>query len=134
MAVHTAHSRRAQNCSVNSDQRCLTILDTFRFALSPLTDGWVAFIGLPTYEGAPGLPYDLWLLDTKSGRLLRLGKNANRDGIYDPRWSPDGTQIVFQMFGQGIWTLGLADGNLRQVYPGELKVYHYDMAILGRAQ
>ena len=106
----------------------------FHPSLSPLADGWVAFIGQPTYEGGPGSPYDLWLLDTKSSRLLRLSRNVTEDGVYDPRWSPDGTQIVFQMLGQGIWTFGLADGSLQRVYPGEPEVSHYDMAILGRAE
>jgi hypothetical protein len=82
--------------------------------LSP--DGaWVAFSGTRYYEES-GYPYDLWLISSNGSGLQRLTKDPISD--LHPRWSPDGTQIVFERRDEkGIWTINLGDGNLRQVYP-----------------
>jgi dipeptidyl aminopeptidase/acylaminoacyl peptidase len=83
--------------------------------LSPDGD-WVAFSGTRHYE-EPGYPYDLWLISSNGGGLQRLTKDPISDD-HHPRWSPDGTQIVFERGDEnGIWTINLSDGSLKRVYP-----------------
>jgi len=104
------------------------------FALSPSDEDWIVFTGEYTYEGDASPSNDLWLINVQSGELLRLTRNLSDEVVYDPWWSPDGTQVVFQRAEQGIWTMNLADGHLKQVYPGEPGILYYDMAILGRSK
>jgi len=99
-------------------------------SLSP-EGAWVAFSGTRYYE-EPGYPYDLWLISSNGGRLQRLTQDPVSD--HYPYWSPDGTQIIFQRAEQGIWTINLSNGNLKQAYPGKRGVSYYDMAILGRSK
>jgi len=79
------------------------------FAISPFGGDWIAFTGEYTYEGEASPSNDLWLVHAKSGELLRLTRNSIDDVVYDPWWSPDGTQIVFQRAEQGIWTMNLSE-------------------------
>jgi Tol biopolymer transport system component len=83
--------------------------------LSP--DGnWLVFSGLHHYEELEP-PYNLWLVSLDGSGLQRLTKDSISDD-HHPRWSPDGTQIVFERGDEnGIWTINLSDGSLRQVYP-----------------
>jgi len=104
------------------------------FAPSPSDGDWIAFTGEYTYEGETSPSNDLWLINVKSGKLLRLTRNSIDEVVYDLWWSLDGTQIIFQRAGQGIWTINLRDGHLKQAYPGEHGVLYYDMAILGRSK
>jgi hypothetical protein len=93
------------------------------FAVSPLAAEWIVFAGEFPYEKepvppekAPGPPPDLWLVSMKANEVLRLTCDLP-GGRQAPRWSPDGTQIVFRQEGEGIWILNLANGRLRKVYP-----------------
>jgi len=90
---------------------------------------WIAFVGTQHYA-EPEPFYCLWLVRVDGSGLRRL----TRDPISHPYWSPDGTQSIFQRAEQGIWTINLSDGNLKQVYPGEPGVFYHDMAILGRSK
>jgi dipeptidyl aminopeptidase/acylaminoacyl peptidase len=82
-------------------------------ALSP--DGaWIAFAGTRFYE-TESYPYDLWLIHSDGGELYRLTDDPVSD--LSPKWSPDGTHIVFRRGEEGIWTLNLIDGTLSQIFP-----------------
>jgi Tol biopolymer transport system component len=81
-------------------------------ALSP--DGaWIAFAGTRFYETG-SYPYDLWLIHSDGGELYRLTDDPVSD--LSPKWSPDGTHIVFSRGEEGIWMLNLIDGTLSQIF------------------
>ncbi len=85
-------------------------------ALSPDGD-WITFVGTRFYE-TESYPYDLWLIRSDGGELYRLTDDPVTDWF--PQWSPDGTHIVFRKGEEGIWTLNLIDGTLRQVFPDSM--------------
>ena len=84
---------------------------------------WIVFSGLQRYEEPEPL-YCLWLISADGSELRRLTRDSVFDHLY-PHWSPDGTQIIFQKAEQGIWTINMSDGSLKQVYPENV-----DLAVL----
>jgi hypothetical protein len=81
----------------------------------------------PQY-GDPNEKPTLYLLDAETMRAAPLLPDS-KDGLLDPAWSPDGSQLAFAYNPEGnyqIWILTLADGTLRQItqdsnayrYPG----------------
>jgi tricorn protease len=92
------------------------------FTLSPSNGDWIAFVGKFPYEADPRPLNDLWLLHADGRSLLRLTHDSTSDR--EPRWSPDGTQIIFRRENEGLWVLNLIDGSLEQVYasPADFEV------------
>ncbi len=86
---------------------------------------WIVFVGSQEYA-LPESIFSTWLLSADGSQLYRLTTGT----VTDARWSPDGTQIIYQKEEQGIWTLDLRDGFERQIYPGEPGVTYLDMAVL----
>ncbi len=78
--------------------------------------------GLRTASGSfsPGTParsIDLWLLDLGGGEPRKLTASASFS--VNPRWSPDGSTILFDSFDNseaiGLWALAVADSTIRPV-------------------
>ncbi len=64
---------------------------------------------------------DLWVLPSRGGDLRQLTTNSLPN--WGPRWSPDGTTIVFWSFRSGyrdIWTMPASGGKPRQLTHNEL--------------
>jgi len=78
---------------------------------------WIAFVATKHYEKL-GYPYDLWLIRPDGKQLRRLTEEPAN--VRAARWSPDGTQIVVEREGQGLWILDLASGAWKQVCPENL--------------
>ena len=83
------------------------------FAPRPGDGDWIVFAGIRPYE-QDRAPYNLWLVSGNGDKLYRLTDGSVDD--WGPRWSPDGSQIVFRRESEGIQVLNLIDGSLRQVY------------------
>lgn len=103
-----------------SNRRQLTHdLDVLTARRSP--DGkWLALYALAAYEPEPA-DWDLWLLDPSADHLNRLtyGKAKSLSNM-DPRWSPDGNQLLFFRPSPGYmheaWVLSLVDGSERKLF------------------
>jgi len=82
---------------------------------------WLLFSGTSVYEVLEGQHYfyDVWLLKSDGSTLRRLTLDTASDLV--PQWSPDGTEVVYQKRGQGIWALNLATGRARQLWPGDVE-------------
>jgi len=74
---------------------------------APSPDGYeIAF----SYQG------DIWTVDARGGEALRLTAHAAYD--YQPRWSPDGTQIAFNSYRYGnmdVFVMDRAGGKPRRI-------------------
>jgi len=53
----------------------------------------IAFIGRPGGESAKS---DIWVMDADGGRITQLTNNPDDQGC--PRWSPDGTQVLYTIY------------------------------------
>jgi dipeptidyl aminopeptidase/acylaminoacyl peptidase len=60
-------------------------------AQTPLASGLIAFVGQGAERG-------IWTIDPVSSGLTRLTHGQD----YRPRWSPDGSEIVFQRFSSAV--------------------------------
>ena len=57
----------------------------------------------------------LMVMDLQTGEATRYRTPVRRQLVRTPAVSPDGTKIIFQVFGHGAWLLDLADGSARKV-------------------
>lgn len=105
----------AMDSDGNNPRQLTTQSAVSHFASQPPDGNWIAFSGKYPYEGETSPPDDLWLVNAGSGELVRLTSDSVSDS--DPRWSPDGTHIVFRRARLGVWAISLSDGDLRQIYP-----------------
>jgi WD40 repeat protein len=55
------------------------------------------------------------ILDLDTGRMLTFTSPVQGQLVRTPAVSPDGTQVIFQVFHQGAWMLDVATGSMRQV-------------------
>jgi Tol biopolymer transport system component len=80
---------------------------------------WLLFSAISVYEVLEGQSsfYDLWVVGADDSGLRRLTLDVVRE--WNPQWSPDGTEVIFQKQGQGTWALNLATGQIRQIWSGE---------------
>ncbi|MDH3214992.1 MAG: S9 family peptidase [Candidatus Krumholzibacteria bacterium] len=77
---------------------------------------WVAFVRRSTDLEADKGRTDIWLVDVKGSGLRRL--TTNPAGDFNPRWSPDGTMILFLSTRSGspqVWRIRIAGGEAEQV-------------------
>jgi len=83
--------------------------EVLSYAISP--DGRHIALASPGEYWMDREVVDLWLADVAGGRTLRL----TRDEAYDSpmAWTEDG-RLVFLRYYQGLWTLDLVDGLMRQ--------------------
>jgi len=103
--------------AIDTETRNLTQLTTDAivgsFALHPGGEEWIVLSAMLPYEKAKS-SYDLWLVSTEGKGILRLTCDSTNSG--DPRWAPDGAQIVFRRWDGGIWVFNLADAHLTQIH------------------
>jgi hypothetical protein len=57
----------------------------------------------------------LMVMDLQTGEATRYRTPVRRQLVRTPAVSPDGTKIIFQVFGHGAWLLDLADGSALRV-------------------
>jgi Tol biopolymer transport system component len=57
----------------------------------------------------------LIVMDLKTGEATRYRTPVKGQLVRTPAVSPDGTQIIFQVFRHGAWLLDLSDGSMRRV-------------------
>ena len=57
----------------------------------------------------------LMVMDLQTGEATRYRTPVGRQLVRTPAVSPDGTKIIFQVFGHGAWLLDLADGSALKV-------------------
>jgi Tol biopolymer transport system component len=85
---------------------------------------WIAFGGAVANEG-PMSQIDLWLIAPAGSDLKRLtyGQEGevNDPSLNEtaPRWSPDGTGLVFYKSASTVWSLSLPDGRTQMLFTGE---------------
>jgi Tol biopolymer transport system component len=115
-----AHCGSLWIANADGSGRSQLLPPSFAFAIGATQwspDGqWVVFSGASLFE-RPELSYSLWLIKADGTTLLRLTDPYPAGNDLDPMWTPDGTRVIFVREGQGIWTLDLIDGSLRQLYP-----------------
>jgi Tol biopolymer transport system component len=71
---------------------------------------WIAFSGAKAYELL--LTYsDLWIVNKDGNELKRLTSlKDEKANLEDPKWSPDGAQIVYKKNNLEVWVLSLLNG------------------------
>ncbi len=57
----------------------------------------------------------LLVMDVRTGRTTRYPTPVKGHLVRTPAVSPDGTKIIFQVLGQGVWLLHLDDGSMQHV-------------------
>jgi Tol biopolymer transport system component len=57
----------------------------------------------------------LMVMDLQTGEATRYRTPVKGQLVRTPAVSPDGTKIIFQVFGHGAWLLDLADGSMQRV-------------------
>jgi Tol biopolymer transport system component len=57
----------------------------------------------------------LIVMDVQTGEAIRYPTPVKGQLVRTPAVSPDGTQIIFQVFRHGAWLLDLSDGSMRRV-------------------
>jgi dipeptidyl aminopeptidase/acylaminoacyl peptidase len=102
-------------------KRPMTVDDLFRFKrvadpqISP--DGkWVVYTLTTVDLGGNKTQTNLWLAPTAAGQPRQLTTSPKHDR--HPRWSPDGSQILFESDRGGntqLWVIGLNGGEARQL-------------------
>ena len=75
------------------------------------------------FEGAvnKGRDSDLFVMDADGGHVRRLAGTPRQDSR--PDWSPDGSQIVFDTYGD-VWVVSVHDGELTRLPLGAIRFSH----------
>ncbi|MGI6206721.1 MAG: hypothetical protein ACOYEW_00795 [Anaerolineae bacterium] len=93
-------------------QQVTSGLPVWAYSISP--DGrWVGLAALGEYWAEREV-LDLWLTDSAGSRPQRLTRDEPSD--WPLGWAPDGTRLVLRRSPQGVWTLDLTEGLMRQVF------------------